>query len=87
MKKLLVVLTLVVAVLASQAAFAQDKPAEKKDQKTAMKCEHKKGENCQKCEAMAKKDSAKCEMKCCAKSDESKKDDVKKDETKKDDKK
>lgn len=91
MKKFLIVLALVLAVLASQTVLAQDKPVEKKEQKTAMKCDHKKGEKCPKCEAKDKKEACKEGSDCCkkdsAKKDEMKKDEMKKEETKKDEKK
>jgi len=86
MKKILIVLALALAVVATQTVLAQDKPAEKKEQKTAMKCDHKKGEKCPKCEAKDKKEACKEGSDCCKK-DSAKKDETKKDETKKDEKK
>ena len=87
MKKLLIVLSLAFAVVATQSIIAQDKPAEKKDQKTHQ-ATAKGGEKCAACDAKTKKDA--CKEKgscaCCAKK-EGKKSEMKQDEKKQDEKK
>jgi hypothetical protein len=60
MKKLMFVLALIIAIVASQTIVAQEKPAEEKK----MECKHEKGKTCPKCEGKGKKE-CKGKMECC----------------------